>query len=106
LFATVRSVTRPGDLIVFVKPRAMALFTGRNSMSYHKYGQDEDEKLWTSLAQHGAKWLVVVENDRALLPDEDREKMRYLRGFVQRNPTRLERVFRNADFTLYAIRWK
>ena len=102
LFETVRELTQPGDLVVFVKPRAMALFTGRKSMSYHQAGRDED--LWASLAQHGANWLVVVENDRALLPDQDHEKMQYLRDFVQRNPGRLDRVYRNGDFTLYAIR--
>jgi hypothetical protein len=49
---------------------------------------------------------VVVENDQALLPDQDQEKMQYLREFVERNPTRLERVYRNRDFSLYAIRWQ
>jgi 4-amino-4-deoxy-L-arabinose transferase-like glycosyltransferase len=104
LFEAVRKETRPGDLVVFVKPRAMALFTGRKAMSYHTYTQGEDEKLWASLAQHEAGWLVVVENDRALLPDQDRAKMQYLREFVQRNHPRLESVFRNPDFSLYAIR--
>jgi 4-amino-4-deoxy-L-arabinose transferase-like glycosyltransferase len=103
LFENVRKLARPGDLVVFVKPRAMALFTGRKSMSYHQAARDED--LWTSLAQHGAKWLVVVENDEALKPDEFPERMQYLREFVQRNPTRLEPVYRNRDFSLYAVRW-
>ena len=103
LFEAVRKLTRPGDLVVFVKPRAMALLTGRKSMSYHQYRRDED--LWSSLAQHGANWLVVVENDEALKPAEFPERMRYLREFVQRNSTRLEPVYRNRDFSLYAIRW-
>ncbi len=103
LFESVRKLTRPGNLLVFVKPRALALFTDRKSMGYQQARRDED--LWNSLAQHGAKWLVVVENDRALQPDEFPGKMRYLREFVQRNPTRLEPVFRNRDFSLYAIRW-
>ena len=102
LFENVRELTQPGDLVVFVKPRAMALFTGRKSMSYHQAQRDED--LWTSLQQHGAKWLVVVDNDEALVPDQDRAKMQYLRQFVRRNPARLTPVYRNADFSLYAIR--
>jgi hypothetical protein len=32
--------------------------------------------------------------------------MKYLREFVQRNPKRLDRVYGNGDFTLYAIRWQ
>jgi 4-amino-4-deoxy-L-arabinose transferase-like glycosyltransferase len=102
LFENVRELTQPGDLVVFVKPRAMALFTGRQSMSYHQAKRDED--LWTSLQQHGAKWLVVVDNDEALVPDQDRAKMQYLRQFVRRNPARLTPVYRNPDFSLYAIR--
>jgi hypothetical protein len=102
LFKAVREQTEPGDLVVFVKPRAMALFTGRESMSYHQAARDED--LWKDLNLHQARWLVVVENDNALRPDEDPKKMSYLRGFVHRNRSRLERRYQNADFSLYAIR--
>ena len=102
LFAMARMLARPGDVIVFVKPRAMALFSGRKSMSYYQAARDED--FWKNLEQHGAKWLVVVENDGALKPDEDPKKMSYLRQFVRRNPTRLDLRYQNADFSLYAIR--
>jgi hypothetical protein len=103
LFAMARMLSRPGDVIVFVKPRAMALFTGRKSMSYYQAARDEG--FWKNLEQQGAKWLVVVENDGALKPDEDPKKMSYLRQLVRRNPTRLDLRYQNADFSLYAIRW-
>lgn len=98
LFDYLRNSTSKDDVIVFIKPRAMALFTGRKASVYHRA---EDQALWDYFRQIRASRLVVVENDHAMAGAETPEMLDFLRKFVQRNNKRLERVFRNSDFSVY-----
>jgi hypothetical protein len=102
LFDYVRAHTEAGDAIIFVKPRAMSLLTGRASSVYH--GAQDDRGLWDYFEKIGARYLVVVENDDALKDAESPELLEYLRQFVARNGPRLERTWGNADFTVYRVR--
>lgn len=102
LFDYVRGHTSPDDVIVFVKPRAMALFTRRSASVYHQ--PPDDGELWDYFQKIHARYVAVLERDEAMQYAESEEVLAYLRGFVERNRDRLERVWGNADFTAYRIR--
>jgi hypothetical protein len=99
MFEHIRSTTGDHDVIVFIKPRALALFTRRKASVYHR--ADKDQALWDYFRQIGATRLVVVENDQAFTEAEDPAMLRFLRGFVERNRARLRPTFANSDFTVY-----
>lgn len=101
LFDYVRAHTRPDDVIVFVKPRAMALFTQRRCSVYHQPARDEE--LWDYFGRIGARYLVVVRRDAAMQGAERDEVLEYLRGFAARNRDRLAPVWANEDFAVYEI---
>lgn len=102
LFDYIRSSAGPDDVVVFIKPRAMSLFAGRASSVYHQ--PEDDQELWAYFDKIGARWLVVAERDAAFEDFERPEVLIYLQAFVRRNSSRLERVWGNADFTVYRIR--
>ena len=101
LFRCVADRTRPGDVVLFAKPRAMALMTGRASAS--PYVPDHDEQLWTYLRSVGAAYLVVSNHDGVFGRAENAELGRFLRLFVARNGRRFTSLCANADFTVYRI---
>lgn len=101
LFDYLRSQTSENDVIIFIKPRAMALLTARRSSAYHM--PDDDGELWDYFRRIGASHVVVVESDSAMAAVEDPARLAYLRKFAKRNPARLALVFANADFSVYRI---
>jgi hypothetical protein len=101
LFDFIRTTTPKESVVVFIKPRVMALYTRRPSSVYHR--PEDDSELWSYFVHIGADYLVVVENDRALENYEDPAVLEYLREFAARNREALEEVFANADFTVYRI---
>jgi hypothetical protein len=101
LFDYVRRQTDGEDVIVFVKPRVMALLTGRDSTTYHT--PDKDEDLWRYFGRIGATHLVAVVNDQAFHLAEDPRRLAWFRSFIERNASRLDCVFENADFRVYEI---
>jgi len=102
LFEFVATRTRPEDVLVFVKPRVMALFGGRTCSIYRPGAKDAD--LWNYLTRIGATHVAVVERDAAMDEAEDPAVVRYLREFVARHRHRFELVFANSDFTVYGVR--
>lgn len=101
LFDYVREQTGEDDVIVFVKPRVMALLTDRRSTTFHT--PDDDQELWRYFGQVDATHLVCVVNDRAFHNSEDPQRLAWMRGFIGRNAGRLVCVFENADFRIYEI---
>jgi hypothetical protein len=101
LFNYVRRHTARDDVIVFVKPRVMALLAGRACTTYHT--PDDDRELWRYFGQVDASHVVAVLNDRAFENSEDPRRLLWLRSFIDRNTSRLDCVFENADFRVYAI---
>ncbi len=93
LFQYVREQSRPDDVFLFQKPRALALFTGRRASALHQPRNDGD--LWDYLDQIRARYIIIgqpfVVSRDTLLP------------FVERNSSRLTRVYANHDFTVYRI---
>ena len=101
MFDYLISRTEKDDVIIFIKPRVMALLTSRKASVYHTPGDDSD--LWDYFDRIGATHLVVVENDDAFARREDPARLKYLRDFAKRNAASLRPVFTNADFRVYRI---
>ncbi len=101
LFNFVRNRTSEDDVIVFIKPRVMALYTSRKSSAYHT--PSDDAQLWDYFRRIGATYLVVVDNQQAMATVGDPQRVAYLRQFARRNADRLQLVFTNADFSVYHI---
>jgi hypothetical protein len=101
LFDYVAQQTEADDVIVFIKPRVMALLTSRRSAAYHM--PDDDARLWEFFDRIGATHLVVVDSDEAMALAESPERIEYLRAFARRNAARLAPVFTNRDFSVYRI---
>lgn len=101
LFEHLRKTTSNTDVLVFIKPRALALFTGRKASVYHCPLHDQD--LWDYFHQIHATRLVVAENDAAFAGAEQPQTLAFLRAFVDRNRKRLEPECSNADFSVYKI---
>jgi hypothetical protein len=101
MFDYIARHTKKDDVIVFIKPRVMALLTARKSSAYHMPA--EDAELWDYLGRIGATYLVVVENDDAFADAEDPVRLEYLRDFVARNAGKLTPVFGNPDLRVYRI---
>jgi hypothetical protein len=101
MFEYVVNHTDDDDVMIFIKPRVMALLTSRRSSVYHM--PEKDSQLWDYFDSIGATHLVVVENDRALAGAEDPSRVRYLHDFADRNRAKLTPVFANADFRVLRI---
>jgi len=96
----VRRETAPGDIVVFGKPRLLALYTGRPSASY--YGNHSDAELWAFLLNTHARYVIAAKPD-ALAAEMDYEEPRLLSHFIERAGSGLRRVYSNADFDVYAV---
>ncbi|MFH1921207.1 MAG: glycosyltransferase family 39 protein [Planctomycetota bacterium] len=101
MFDYVTRQTEEDDVVIFIKPRVMALLTSRRASVYHMPRQDSE--LWDYFQRIGATHLVVVQNDEAFAKAEDPARLEYLRDFARRNATDLTPVFANADFRVYRI---
>jgi hypothetical protein len=101
LFRCVTDHTRPDDVVLFAKPRAMALFTRRTSAA--PYVAQRDEELWAYARSIHASYLVT-NRDGVLGRAENAELTQFLRAFVARHPGQFTPLCANADFTLYRIR--
>jgi hypothetical protein len=94
LFDYVRRQTPPEAVILFQKPRAMALLTGRRSSALHV--PRDDEEAWRYLCRIGATHVVA---DRDLFS----RGPSVVRSLARRWPDRLQEVYRNQDFTVYVV---
>jgi hypothetical protein len=95
-FEYVKGKTGENDTFVFRKPRALALFTGRNASSWHQPA--DDQVLWDYFRKINAAFLVL---GPVGIEPEDQE---YLSRFIGRNGDRLEKVYFNMDFEVYRIK--
>ncbi|MDQ6669383.1 MAG: hypothetical protein M3069_01225 [Chloroflexota bacterium] len=91
LFAFVRDQTNPADVIVFRRPRALALFTGRASGPYSP-GSDRRD-AWTYLRDIGAGYVVAAPQDQ-----------RFWSALAAQSPDLVTPVYRNQTFVAYHIR--
>lgn len=92
LFDYVRSNTERKDAIIFIKPRALTLMTGRPSAVYHT--PDDRTKLFEYMKSINAKYLINSPLDGE-----------YLRSFIQQFNDKLCPVFKNSDFVMFRIEY-
>ncbi len=93
LFEYVTYHTSPDSVCLFIKPRALALFTGRRASVYAPAG---DEELLRYCTRIGARYVIATrlfEQDRAVL-----------QPFLARHPDRFEQEYTNRDFTVYRVK--
>lgn len=94
LFAYIRENTPPDSIIIFLKPRALTLYTGRAASVYHRAKNYRD--LWDYMQEIRATHIIVsnlFEGDRV-----------YLTSFVEKYGSDLQETYRNSDFGVYRIR--
>ena len=92
LFEFVRDRTESTDVLVFIKPRVMALMTGRRCSVYHVA---EDDSFWEYLVQIRAAYLITA---RWSVLDR-----RWLDGFIGRHRDRLDLVHGDGDHRVYRV---
>ncbi|MBT8440168.1 MAG: hypothetical protein KJO91_10605, partial [Gammaproteobacteria bacterium] len=95
LFDFIRTSLPEDSLIVFRKPRTLALYTGRRSMRYH-IGASRSE-FWNSLAAAGATHILVANRGIGIFQE------RTFPAWVDESQARLNLIFQNADFRLFRI---
>ncbi|MGH9837768.1 MAG: hypothetical protein ACREEM_03180 [Blastocatellia bacterium] len=95
LFDYVKRETGENEVVIFGKPRALSLFTGRAAAIWHY--STEDGELWDFFRKVNASYLVVGPENI------EPENQTFIRSFVDRNRERLQETFANADFRVYRI---
>ena len=100
--------SQANDVIIFRKPRALALLTGRRSSIYPKPSHHDDasldEKAWTYFRDIHARYIVIGATAWVRNPVR-MEDIEWERHFVERYKDRCEQVFSNADFQVYALKY-
>jgi hypothetical protein len=96
LFEFVTAGTDPGDVLVFSRPRALALLTGRRVSG--GYSPADPCGLWEYMRTIGASYVITGPE-----PDPFNSDARYLRRFVAEFRDDLRRVMANRDVAVYRI---
>ncbi len=94
LFSFVRQQTGPGDVVLFAKPRALALYTGRRASA--PFNASDPCALWTYMREIGATYVVTGRSDRYF------EAAR-LAAFVERYRDSFREVMRNREFAVLRV---
>lgn len=97
LFNAVRTQLPKDAVVIFRKPRAMALYGQRRSAVWPTTKAANEETAWKNLAQLGATHLVIPREATGL---GSPPYLRYDRGPT---PAFLQAVFANDHFTVYRI---
>ncbi len=94
LFNFVKTSTHPDDVVIFSRPRALALF-GERTVTPPSRPADPCV-LWLYVRRVGATYLVTG-------PDPANENARYLARFVRIFAPNLREVMRNRDVAVYRV---
>ena len=101
LFSHIQEHTSPGDVLVFFKPRAMALFTGRRTSGFKVYSADA--QFWEWMDKIQADYLIA-ELFESEYNRVDGKLVYYADSFARRHPQRMALVYQNPSFHVYKIR--
>ena len=96
LFTFVTAATDPQDVLVFSKPRALALMTGRRVSG--PYNPVDPCQLWQYMREIGASYVITGPESEPF-----NENAVYLRQFVARFGDDLRPVMANRDVAVYRI---
>jgi len=95
MFAAVSRMTEPGAVVIFQKPRALALFTDRQASGVQDAPPPE---LLRYLRRLGAAYVLLGPDDRVFLHQEA------LRNLITAFPDRFVAIYRNPEFALFRVR--
>jgi len=96
LFRYVKGNTGEKDVIIFRKPRALALYTGRKVSVYPM--EKDDTVLWTYFNEIGAKYFII---GPSYLYEE---RSSYYADFIEKNNDKFGEIYRNNDFKVYRMK--
>jgi hypothetical protein len=95
LFSYVKKETAPDDVIVFFKPRVLALYTGRSSVAIAAPGKEIDPL--DRMRQFGVDWIIVRKDNEAEYQPGQIE-------MIAHHPERFLLVTEIGDFSIYKFR--
>lgn len=95
LFDYVRKEIGEKEVIIFRKPRALSLFTGRPAAVWHS--PTRDDELWQYFDSVNAAYLIAGP------PEVEPRDQSYIRDFIDRYRDRFSETYTNADFRVYRI---
>jgi len=94
LCQAVREDTRADDVLIYFRARALSLYTRRPASTYNYHGTEQELELYAHKIH--ATHLVTT--------NAFNDDVGFLTRYVERNSSRFDLVYRNANFTLYRIR--
>jgi hypothetical protein len=94
LFEFVKASTKAGDVFVFSRPRALALFTGRRASG--PFGPADQCELWQYMEEIGASYVVTGPASDPFNGDAV-----YLQSFVSRFRDDFTQVMANREVAVY-----
>ncbi|MCI0663000.1 MAG: glycosyltransferase [Acidobacteria bacterium] len=95
LYEYVRNEIDKYDVVVFIKPRSLSLYTGRAASVWNNIRYDTE--LFDYFRRINAAYLVIGP------PDLDSSDYKYIKEFVARNSEQFKQSFVNKDFLVYHI---
>jgi hypothetical protein len=90
----VRRTTRPEDIFIYYRARALSLYAGRSASSYDQHGTEAE--FWEYARTIHAKYLITT--------NAFNEDGRFLAQYVEAHPDNLDLTYENPHFRLYRIR--
>ncbi len=97
-FDHVRETTASNSVVVFRKPRALALFAQRRAAYCPPF--PSDRQVWQFLHAIRATHVIVGSHEQ----EDFREDRAHLEPFLARHPSRFTLEYANRDFRVYRIR--
>jgi len=90
----VRRTTKPEDIFIYYRARALSLYAGRPASSYNQHGTQAEFREYVRSIH--AKYLITT--------DAFNEDGRFLTQYVEAHPDNLDLTYENPHFSLYRIR--
>lgn len=90
----IRRTTKPEDIFIYFRARALSLYAGRPASSYNQHGTAAE--FWEYARSTHAKYLITT--------DAFNEDGRFLAQYVETHPDSLDLAYQNPHFRMYRIR--
>ncbi len=94
LFQFIKAETKEEDVILFFKPRVLALFTDRKSLAMRF--PDPDGDAISKMKSFGVDYVILNKNHMFEYQPE-------LKLFIYSNPQYFDLIFENLDFNIYKV---
>jgi hypothetical protein len=86
--------TQADDVLIYFRARALSLYTQRQASTYNYHGTEQELELYTHKIH--ATHLVTT--------NAFNDDVGFLTRYIERNPSRFDLIYQNANFALYRIR--